>query len=239
MNKGISAIRTEHGAGALTTGHSGSESASNAAGLTLVDATTQIAALPQQALPLVVAEPAPGERVDINLASDMVLRFAFDLKGAQIAVVDGKILLTLPTGAVIALSGDLVAQFLAGGDGALQDVLSSAAGATGSPEHHAPSSPTFQHAHHLESLGAALDSTGAQGSLDAGGQRGDGRIGSARSGQCLVRAQARLHDGARQPAGKNRVDPVSRARRAAAITSSTSSIFSGPTSVAWRLDWGQ
>src|SRR5882724_2978117 len=161
MNKGINAIRTEHGAGALTTGHSGSESASNAPGLTLVDATTQIAALPQQALPFVVAEPAPGERVDINLASDMVLRFAFDLKGARIAVVDGKILITLPTGAVIALSGDLVAQFLAGGDGALQDVLSSAAGATGSPAHHAPSSPTFQHAHHLESLGAALDSTGA------------------------------------------------------------------------------
>src|SRR5882724_8759632 len=161
MNKGINAIRTEHGAGALTTGHSGSESASNAAGLTLVDATTQIAALPQQALPLVVAEPAPGERVDINLASGTVLRFAFDLKGAQIAVVDGKILLTLPTGAVIALSGDLVAQFLAGGDGALQDLLSSAAGATGSSEHHAPSSPTFQHAHHLESLGAALDSAGA------------------------------------------------------------------------------
>ncbi len=38
---------------------------------------------------------------------------------------------------------------------------------------------------------------------------------------------------------QNRVDPCSLARRAAASTSSTSSIFSAPTSVAWWLDCGQ
>src|SRR5882724_9096635 len=88
------AIRTDHGAEPLQGGHPGSESASDALGLTLVDATTQIAALPQ-GQPLVVPEPAPGERVEINLGADTVLRLAFDLRGAQVAVIDGKIQLTL------------------------------------------------------------------------------------------------------------------------------------------------
>ena len=94
----------------------------------------------------------------------MVLRFAFDLKGAQVTVADGKILLTLPNGAVVVLSGEMVAQFLSGTNASLQDVLSSAAGATGAtevPEHHVPSSPTFQHAYALQGLGTALESAGA------------------------------------------------------------------------------
>ena len=127
-------IRTVHGVEPRQSGHPASESASDAPGLKLVEATTQITALPQQSQPLVVPAPAPGERVEIDLTPDMALRFAFDLRGAQVAVADGKILVTLPNGAVIVLSGELVAQFLSGTDASLQDVLSSAAGRGDAPE---------------------------------------------------------------------------------------------------------
>ncbi|HUL05884.1 MAG TPA: tandem-95 repeat protein, partial [Candidatus Acidoferrum sp.] len=139
----------------------------------IADATTQIAALPQPSQPLVVPAPAPGERIEINLTPDTVLRLAFDLRGAQVEVVDGKILITLANGAVVALSGALVTQFLAGGDATLQDVLSSAAGTPDAPEHHVPSSPTFQHGHALGSLGAGLDSAGALSGSKLGGSSDD------------------------------------------------------------------
>ena len=162
-------------------GHAGSQSAGDMLGVKLVDAATQIAALPQGGQPLVVPAPAPGERVEVNLSSDTILHLAFDLRGAAVTVSDGKIVITLPNGAVLELSGEVVAQFLSGGDTTLQNVLSSAAGDTGPTEqheHHVPSSATFQHAHPLQALGAALEGAGALSASKLGGGTSDGFHGN-------------------------------------------------------------
>ena len=88
----------------------------------------QIAALPDATLPIVVPPPPAGERVEVNLDATQVIRLAVDLTGAHVEVVDGKIVVTLANGGVIVLQGDVVQQFLAGGDAAIDQFLTAAAG---------------------------------------------------------------------------------------------------------------
>jgi VCBS repeat-containing protein len=91
----------------------------------------RLAALLQTDGPMLIPQPAPGERVDLDLASQVAFRFGFDITGAQVAVADGKIVVTLPNGGMLVLSGGIVTQFLAGDGALLQDVLDSAAGEPG------------------------------------------------------------------------------------------------------------
>ncbi|MGH6927206.1 MAG: hypothetical protein ACREEV_02730, partial [Dongiaceae bacterium] len=80
----------------------------------------QFAALLQTEQPVLIPAPAPGERVELDLASQVAFRFGFDITGAQVSVVDGKIVVTLPNGGMLVLTGGVVTQFLAGGDALLQ-----------------------------------------------------------------------------------------------------------------------
>src|SRR5262249_21895917 len=78
--------------------------------------------------PVVVSPPPAGERVEVDLDSTPVIRLAVDLAGAHVDVIDGKIVVTLANGGVIVLEGDAVQQFLAGGDAAIDQFLTAAAG---------------------------------------------------------------------------------------------------------------
>jgi VCBS repeat-containing protein len=80
---------------------------------------------------MLIPQPAPGERVELDLASQVAFRFGFDITGAQVTVAGGKIVVTLPNGGMLVLSGGIVTQFLAGNGALLQDVLDSAAGEPG------------------------------------------------------------------------------------------------------------
>src|SRR5215813_2901746 len=94
----------------------------------------QVAALPDAVLPVVVSPPPAGERVEVDLDSTPVIRLAVDLAGADVEVVDGKIVVTLANGGVIVLEGDVVQQFLAGGTGAIDQFLTAAAGSADATE---------------------------------------------------------------------------------------------------------
>ena len=135
----------------------------------------QVAALPQTAEPIAVNEPGPGERIEIHLTPQVALRFAFDLTSAHAEVIDGKITVTLPNGGVLVLSGELVDEFLAAGDGALQDVLLSATGGVEQLLNQLhPSEPTFHHGQPVEPLGPLLESAGTLSPSNIEGDLGHG-----------------------------------------------------------------
>ncbi len=77
----------------------------------------------------------------------------------------------------------------------------------GGGDHHVPSGERGLDRERLVGI-EALDAPRAQRVLDPPGKWRDGGVGGARPGQGLVGAKARLHQRARQPAGKNGVHPV-------------------------------
>src|SRR5262249_2332684 len=91
------------------------------------------------------------------------LRLAFDFKGAAVDAIDGKIFVTLPNGGVVVLSGELVAQFLAGGDASLEQILATAAGSQATTPDAEPAGgdrATFHHAEPTTPVGAGLAQSG-------------------------------------------------------------------------------
>jgi VCBS repeat-containing protein len=129
-------------------------------------AAHQFAALMQTDQPTLIPAPAPGERVELDLASQVAFRFGFDITGAQVSVVDGKIVVTLQNGGMLVLTGDVVTQFLAGGDAMLQDVLESAAGNangadTAAPEQLHAANASFKHGQAGDAPPAGLTWAGA------------------------------------------------------------------------------
>ncbi|MGE0118721.1 MAG: tandem-95 repeat protein [Dongiaceae bacterium] len=100
----------------------------------------QIAALPEAMTPVLVGAPAAGERIEVDLDAVPEIRLAVSLAGAQVEVSGGKIIVTLADGGVIVLEGEVVQQFLAGGDAGIEDFLASAAGRDAVAE---MSSPTW------------------------------------------------------------------------------------------------
>ncbi|MGH6928748.1 MAG: hypothetical protein ACREEV_10560, partial [Dongiaceae bacterium] len=104
----------------------------------------QLAALPEAAQPLVIARPAPGERIEVDLDATPLIRLAVNLTGAQVDVSGGKIVVTLPDGGVIVLQGGIVQQFLAGGDAGIEDFLATAAGDAGMTEIGSPAAADDQ-----------------------------------------------------------------------------------------------
>ena len=72
--------------------------------------------------------PEPGERIEIEVTSQIALRIAVDFTDARAEVVDGKIEVTLPNGSVLVLYGEAVDQFLAGYAEILEEALAPAAG---------------------------------------------------------------------------------------------------------------
>jgi hypothetical protein len=78
--------------------------------------------------PIRLAPPQPGQRIELDLAPDASIAFGFDLTGAQVDVVDGKIVITLPNGGEIVLVGDTLAEFLGTDVAPLEDALPAAAG---------------------------------------------------------------------------------------------------------------
>src|SRR5262249_56107717 len=97
------------------------------------DIGVQTAALPDSGAPVIVEPPQAGQKVEIDLDHHAALRLAFDFKGASVDAIDGKIFVTLPNGGVVVLSGELVTQFLAGGDASLEQILATAAGSPATP----------------------------------------------------------------------------------------------------------
>ncbi len=100
----------------------------------------QLAALPEATTPVLIGAPAAGERIEVNLDAVSQIRLAVSLVGAQVEVTGGKIIVTLADGGVIVLEGEVVQQFLAGGDAGIEDFLASAAGSDAVAE---MSSPTW------------------------------------------------------------------------------------------------
>jgi len=80
--------------------------------------------------PIVIRRLEPGERIEIEVKSEAMLRLGVDLSDARAEVVDGEIEVTLPNGGVLVLYGEAVDQFLAGYEDALEQALSPAAGWT-------------------------------------------------------------------------------------------------------------
>ena len=72
--------------------------------------------------------PEPGERIEIEVTSQIALRIAVDFTDARAEVVDGKIEVTLPNDSVLVLYGEAVDQFLAGYAEILEEALAPAAG---------------------------------------------------------------------------------------------------------------
>lgn len=129
----------------------------------------QLAALPDAALPVVVSPPPAGERVEVNLNSTPAIRLAVDLAGAQVDVADGKLVVTLANGGVIVLEGDVVQQFLAGGDTAIDQFLTAAAGnpdATQIGPADETSGSSFQHGGPVPTFASLFDAAGALGGTD-------------------------------------------------------------------------
>lgn len=134
----------------------------------------QLAALPDAAEPLVVAPPAPGERIEVDLGATPLIRLAVSLVGAQVDVSSGKIIVTLADGGVIVLQGDIVQQFLAGGDAGIEDFLATAAGAAGVAEIGSPAAADEQGGSGFRPSGvvadfvSALHAAGALGATELG-----------------------------------------------------------------------
>ena len=126
--------------------------------------THRLAALLQTDDPLLIPPPAPGERVELDLASQVAFRFGFDITGAQVSVADGKIVVTLPNGGMLVLSGGVVTQFLVGDGTLLQDVLDSAAGGPGdtdtSSAETGAANASFRHTHVDSQVTPSFDSAG-------------------------------------------------------------------------------
>jgi VCBS repeat-containing protein len=126
--------------------------------------THRLAALLQTNDPLLIPQPAPGERVELDLASQVAFRFGFDITGAQVSVADGKIVVTLPNGGMLVLSGGIVTQFLVGDGTLLQDVLDSAAGEPGdtdtSSEETGAANASFRHTQFNSPVASGFDSAG-------------------------------------------------------------------------------
>jgi Bacterial Ig domain len=130
---------------------------------------TQVAALPDGVLPVVVPSPPAGERVEVDLDNTPVVRLAVDLTGAQVDVADGKIVVTLANGGIIVLEGDVVQQFLAGGDAAIDQFLTAAAGNQDAPEivpAGETSGSSFQRSGPVPTFASLFDAAGALGATE-------------------------------------------------------------------------
>ncbi len=87
-----------------------------------------LAAVPDAAQPIVMAQPTPGEPADVDQNAISSIRFAADLRGADIRVDGGTIVVTLPDGNVVLIAGEAAKKFLAGGTATFDQFLSAAAG---------------------------------------------------------------------------------------------------------------
>jgi Ca2+-binding RTX toxin-like protein len=128
--------------------------------------------------PIFVAPPQPGQRIELILTSEAAFRFGFDLTGARVDIVNGKIVVTLPNGGELVLVGDAVAEFLRAGDAPLERLLSSAAGdPEGTPDTVLPPSSNagFRHAPPIDLSEVSLTAAGALADavLEAGWLRDD------------------------------------------------------------------
>src|SRR5262249_32755987 len=110
--------------------------------------------------------PQAGQKVEIDLDHHAALRLAFDFKGVTVDAIDGKIFVTLPNGGVVVLSGEVVTQFLAGGEASLEQMLATAAGSAAAPqgnERAGSESATFHHVDPTVPMGTGLAQAGALG----------------------------------------------------------------------------
>ena len=157
---------TPDGTSRVEIDHSRPELAIGRAGGRAADIGVQTAALSESGGPVVMEPPQAGQKVEIDLDHHAALRLAFDFKGATVDAIDGKIFVTLPNGGVVVLSGELVTQFLAGGDASLEQILATAAGGAASPEggeQAGSESATFHHADPTVPVGTGLAQAGVLG----------------------------------------------------------------------------
>jgi VCBS repeat-containing protein len=87
-----------------------------------------LAAVPDAAPLIVTVPPTPGEPADVDQSAVSSIRLAADLRGADIRVAGGTIVVTLPDGRVVLIAGEAAKKFLAGGAATFDQFLSAAAG---------------------------------------------------------------------------------------------------------------